>query len=116
MINYSGVSQSLTANKVLYSDEAVIKAIAQAAMVSMAEADVEMLCDCPQEYPTKADLERVFQGIHDQATDLITDMFDELKAKVLAELAEKRYTARVTGLHYDDDGALNDITVSIKFD
>ena len=116
MINYSGVSQSLTANQVLYSNEAVVKAIAQTAMVSMAEADVEMLCDCPQEYPTKADLERVFQGIHDQATDLITDMFDELKAKVLAELAEKRYSARVTGLHYDDDGALNDITVSIKFD
>ena len=116
MINYSGVSQTLTANKVLYSNEEVVKAIAQAAMVNMAEGNVEMLCDCPQDYPTKADLERVFQGIHDQATDLITDMFDELKAKVLAELAEKRYNARVTGLHYDDDGALSDITVSIKFD
>ena len=115
MINYSGVSQTLTANKVLYSNEEVVKAIAQAAMVNMAEGNVEMLCDCPSEYPTKADIERVFSGLHEQATDLVNDLFDELKAEVLKELLTKTYTARVTAMKFDDAGEMSDIDVQVDF-
>jgi hypothetical protein len=116
MINFKGVGHHISAVNVIYPNDQVIKAIAQAAIVNMAEGDVEMLCDCSEQYPTKADLEQVFQGLHDQAADLIEETINELKTRLLAELAEKRYTARVTGLHYDDEGALSDITVSIDFD
>ena len=115
-ISHTGVSQNVSATNVLYSRQDVIKALAQAAILNMAEADVDMLCDCPAEYPTKGDCERVFQGLHEQATDLVNDMFDELKEKLLEELAQKRYTARVTGLHYDKEGNMDDITVQVDFE
>ncbi len=114
-VSYTGVSQVLQANDVLYAQERAVKALAQAAMISMAEADVEMLLDCPGEYDSKADMERVFQGLHDQAADLINDMFDDLKERLLAELAEKRYVARITSLHYDQAGEVDDIGLQVDF-
>lgn len=115
-VTYTGVSQSLTASKVLYHSDDTIKALAQAAMISMAEANVDMLCDCPNEYPTKADVERVFQGLNEQATDLINDMFDDLKARLLAELATKKYTSRVRAMHYDEQGVMSDIDLQVDFE
>ena len=114
-VSYSGVSQTLTASKVLFYGEDTIKALAQAAMVNMAEADVDMLCDCPHEYPTKADVERVFQGLNEQATDFVNDMFEDLKERLLAELATKKYTARVRAIHYDEQGVMGDIDVQLDF-
>ena len=114
-VEHTGVSQIIEANDVVYYNDHVVKAIAQAAMVSMAEANVDMVCDQGNEYPTKADIERAFQGLHDQAHDVIDDMFDELKARVLEELAVKRYTARVTGLRYDNNGDLADVDVAVNF-
>ena len=115
-VSYTGVSQKLTATSVLYYNEDAIKALAQAAMVSLAEADVDMLCDCPNEYPTKADVERVFQGLHEQATDFVNDMFDDLKERLLKELATKKYTARVRAIHYDQQGVMHDIDVQVDFE
>ncbi len=115
-VSYNGLSQTVNASNVLYGQKHTIKALAQAAMVSMAEADTEMVLDMPNEYPTKADVEAVFQGLHEQATDFINDMIEDLRARLLEELAQKRYTARVTALHYDDEGRLDDVSVKLDFD
>ena len=115
-VAYTGVSQTINAVSVVYPNDAVVKAIAQAAMISMAEADIDMLTDCPGDYPTKADFERSLQSLHDQARDLIEDTFVELKERVLAELAEKRYTARITALHYDPQGEVSDIDLKVEFE
>ena len=115
-VQYTGVSQTISAMSLIYPNDQVAKAIAQAAMVSMAEGDIEMLTDCSSDYPTKADFERVFQGLHDQARDLIEDTFAELKQRVLAELEEKRYTARITALHYDQQGEVDDIDLKVEFE
>ena len=115
-VGYTGVSQTVQANAILYSQPKVVKAIAPAAMINMAEGNVEMLLDCPNEYPTKADLERVFQGLHEQATDLVNDLFDELKAAVLKELETKSYTARVSAMKFDDNGEMTDIDVTVRFE
>lgn len=115
-VSYTGVSQNLTASKVLFYSDDTVKALAQAAMVNMAEANVDMLCDCPNEYPTKADVERVFQGLHEQAADMINDMFADLKERLLAELATKKYSARVRALHYDEQGVMGDIDLQVDFE
>ncbi len=115
-VTYKGVSQTVNAANVIYAQEAAIKALVQATMISMAEANVDMVCDMSNEYPTKVDVEAVFQGLHDQAADMIADCFDDLKERLLAELAQKRYTARVKALHYDDNGGLNDVTVDVHFE
>ncbi len=115
-VSYTGASQVCNATNVLYAQDQAIKALAQAAMISLAEADVEMLLDCPDEYPTKADMERVFQGLHEQATDFINDTFEDLKERILKELAEKRYTARVKALHYDEKGVVEDISLQVDFE
>jgi hypothetical protein len=113
-VQYSGVSQTIDARSMIYPTIASAKAIAQAAMVLMAEADIDMLMDCPDDYPTKAAMERVFQGLHDQAHDLIEDTFNELKERVLAELTAN-YTARITALHYNPHGEVRDIDLKIEF-
>lgn len=115
-VSYTGVSQTLTANKVLFYSNDTVKALAQAAMVNMAEANAEMLCDCPEDYATRTDAERVFQGLHEQAVDMIEDMFDDLKQRLLEELATKKYTARVRAMHYDETGALSDVDVQLDFE
>jgi hypothetical protein len=114
-VSYTGVSQNLTASQVLFYGENAIKALAQAAMVNMAEANVEMLTDCPNEYPTKADVERVFQGLNEQATDFLNDVFEDFKERLLKELATKKYTARVSAMRYNDLGELDDIDVKVDF-
>jgi Zn-dependent M32 family carboxypeptidase len=114
-VTYTGVSQNLNATNVIYSNNAAVKGIVQAAMISMAEGNIEMLLDLPEDYKTKEDVERVFQGLHEQATDLIEDMIENLKRNLLAELQVKCYTARVKALHYDNNGELEDVTVGIDF-
>jgi hypothetical protein len=113
-VQYTGVSQTIDARSMIYPTITSTKAIAQAAMVSMAEADIDMLMDCPADYPTKESMERVFQGLHDQARDLIEDTFDELRERVLAELTAN-YTARITALHYNPHGEVRDIDLKIEF-
>jgi Zn-dependent M32 family carboxypeptidase len=114
-VSYSGVSQTVRAEDVLYSREAAVRAIAQAAMINMAEANAEMMMDCPEEYSTRADAERVFQGLHEQARDFVNDVFSDLETSVLKEL-ERAYTARVTALHFDDRGELADVDVKVVFE
>lgn len=115
-VSYTGASQVVNATNLLYAHDQAVKALAQACMISLAEADVDMLLDCPNEYPTKADMERVFQGLHEQAADFINDTFDDLKERVLAELAKTRYTARIKALHYDQQGAVEDISLQVDFE
>lgn len=115
-ISYTGVSQNLTATRVLFYNDDTVRALAQAAMVNMAEATVEMLMDFHEDYATKADVERVFAGLHDQATDLINDVIDGLKERLLEELSTKKYVARVRAMHYDLDGELNDVDVQVDFE
>ena len=115
-VSYTGASQVCNATNVLYAQEQAVRALAQAAMVSLAEGDVDMILDCSPEYPTKADMERVLTGLHDQAADFINDTFDDLKERILAELARTRYTARVKAIRYDDEGAVDDIDVQLTFE
>ncbi len=115
-VSYTGASQVVNATNVLYAQDQAVKALAQACMVSLAEADVDMLLDCPNEYPTKADMERVFQGLHEQAADFINDTFDDLKDRILKELAQARYTARVKALHYGEQGQVEDIDLQVDFE
>ena len=114
-VSYSGVSQTVRAEDVLYSREPAVRALAQAAMINLADGNIEMLLDCPEEYPTRQDLERVFQGLHEQAADFINDVFDELKEGVLKEL-ERSYTARIRAMHYNDKGELADLDVKVVFE
>jgi hypothetical protein len=115
-VSYTGASQVCNATNVLYAQDQAVKALAQACMISLAEADVDMLLDCPNEYPTKADMERVFQGLHEQAADFINDTFDDLKERILKELAQARYTARIKALHYDQQGVVEDIGLQVDFE
>jgi Zn-dependent M32 family carboxypeptidase len=116
-VTYTGVSQNLTASKVLFYNDDTIKALAQAAMINMAEANIEMICDLPEEYQTKADVERVFDGLNEQAADMIRDVMDDFRDRLLAELATKKYTACVKAMRFCDvDGGLDDVDVKLTFE
>lgn len=103
----------LDATKLIYAYDDEINQLAINMMKNMAEANIEMVCDMAEEYPTKQDIERVFEGLHDQAIDTVEDMFDELKTKLLARLQTIKYTAKVRQLEYTEMGKLNEITIKL---
>ena len=113
MIVYENGIEQVNTNGVLYSNPSVIRKLAIMMMVSMAESNTDMVCDMSEEYPTKADVERVFQGLNDQALDMLDDHISDLRASLEKFLQEVKYTAKVRRLEYDQEGKLADITVDI---
>jgi hypothetical protein len=114
MIQHNGQSHLINAHEVMFPMPSTIQAIMEAAIINMAEAAVDLVTDNEQD-PTKALVEQQFQHLHNLAADMIESTIDELKTQLLASLSEKRYTAQVTGLEYDDLGALADVRVMINF-
>ena len=95
--------------------EAAVAALTHAVLVSMAEAQVDMVIDHPADHSTKDQIEDRFQCLHPMSQEYIADVLAQLNQRVSQELAEKRYTAKVTALHYGSDGQLADVDVDLVF-
>lgn len=110
-------SPLIRAEKVLFIDKATVDAIAQAAIVNMVEGSIEMITDCPEEYPTKGDIEAVLINANDQAIDFLNDAMDELKAAVIERVRTGKLTVRVKAMKFCDvDGLLDDIDAQVNFE
>ena len=113
MIVYQDNIETVKTNGVLYTDPQVVRKMAIMMLVNVAEGNTDMICDMYEEYPTKADVERVYQGLHDQAMDMLDDHINDLRSSLEKALTELKYTARVRRLDYDQEGKLADVTVDI---
>ena len=96
---------------VIYASDTTVNIIASHAMLSMAEANVDMILDMGLEYNTKADIEAVFTQLHEQARDLIEEAVAELRERLLDRLKEMSYTVQARRLDYDANGELEDIGI-----
>lgn len=106
--------ETVKTNGVLYGQPDAIRKLATMMIVNMAESNTDMICDMPEEYPTKADVERGFQGLSEQAIDMLDDHIDTLKEKLTEFLKSAKVNARVRRMDYDNEGNLSDITVDVK--
>lgn len=113
MIVYTANVDTVKTNGVLYSQPEAVRKLAIAMLVNVAEGNTDMVCDMSEEYPTKADVEAVYSGLHEVALDMLSDHIADLQASLEKALREIKYTARVRRLDYDKDGKLSDVTVDI---
>jgi nicotinic acid phosphoribosyltransferase len=109
----SGIETVKTRDAIYASDDAVRK-MATLLIVDMAEANTDMVCDMPDEYKSKDDIERVFQHLSEQAVDVFEDHFEYFKERILKYLRTAQVTAKVRRLEYDVDGNLSDVTVEVE--
>lgn len=114
MIVYPGNVDSVKTNGVLYSQKDAVRSMAIAMLINVAEGNTDMVCDMSNEYPTKGDVEAVFQGLHEVALDMLDDHIADLRISLERALREIKYTARVRRLDYDREGNLSDVTVDIE--
>ena len=107
-------AETVSTNAVLYSRPEAIRKLATMMIVSMAEANTDMICDMAEEYPTKGDVERGFQHLADQALDSLEDHINDLRESLTKFLKDAKVVAKVRRLDYDDDGALSDIMIDLR--
>ena len=113
MIVYENGIETVKTNGVLFSNPDAVRKLAIMLLVNSAECNTDMVCDCSEEYPTKGDIERVFQGLNDQALDNLEVHLDDLRLSLERALREIKFTARVRRLDYNKEGKLADITVDL---
>ena len=106
--------ETVSTNDVLYSQDNGIRKLATMMLVNMAESNTDMVCDMPEEYETKAEVELAFQNLNEQALDMLDDVISELREKLEKFLREAKVSARVRRLDYDQNGQLSDITVDLR--
>lgn len=106
--------ETVKTDDVLFGRPDAIRKLATMMLVNMAEGNTDMVCDMSEEYKTKEDVERVFQGLTDQALDMLPDVIDSLKMSLEDFLQKAKVKAQVRRLDYDTAGKLSDITVDIK--
>lgn len=114
MIVYQDNIETVKTNSVLYSDPQTVRKLAIMMLVNVAEGNTDMVCDCAGDYPTKKDVEAVFQGLNEVALDMLDDHFADLRSSLEKCLREIKYTARVRRMDYDEQGNLSDVTVDIS--
>lgn len=113
MIVYQDNIDTVKTNGVLYSNPDAVRKMAIMMLVNVAEGNTDLVCDCADDYKTKADVEAVFQGLNEVALDMLSDHIDDLRLALEKCLREIKYTARVRRLDYDQEGNLADVTVDI---
>jgi hypothetical protein len=112
-IVHNNLHDTVKVQTVIYSNDRTVNIIASGAMISMAEANVDMILDQGREYNTKADIEAAFAQLHEQARDLIDEAMAELRERIMDRLKEMSYTVQVRRLDYDENGELDDICINL---
>lgn len=107
-------SEMVETNAVLYSQPEAIRKLATMMLVNMAESNTDMICDMPEEYDTKEDIERAFGHLNEQALDCLEDHINDLRNSLERFLREVKVTTRVRRLEYNEQGKLSDITVDLS--
>jgi hypothetical protein len=113
MINYEDGIETVKTNSVLYSQPDAVRKLAIMMLVNAAEGNVDMVCDMPEEYEGKDDIEDVFAPLADQALDMLEDHIADLRRSLESFLRSAKVTAKVRRLDYTKEGKLSDITVDL---
>ena len=113
MVNFEKGVETVSTNDVLYSHPNAVRALAIMMMVNAAESNTDMICDMPEEYKNKDDVEVVFSSLNEQALDMFDEHFEDLRNRVERFLRSAKVVARVRRLDYNPEGLLSDIAIDL---
>jgi hypothetical protein len=105
--------QKFTATDVLWSKQALVNAMVEAALVGQTEGFIEMIVD-GQEDMSRNGINETLRGVKDSTQDFLNDMIADLQRALDKRLAEVNYGAAVTGIKYDLAGDVTDIEVDVS--
>ena len=108
--------EKVRASSLLLTSPDSIQAFVAAAMVSMAEGNLEMACDYPNDYSDKTAIDKLMGDLNRQAFVLLNDMLDDFKYAVLEAAMKTPYSVKVRSVVFDDAGQLDDALVELMFD
>ena len=109
-------TEKVRASSFLFTSPDAVQALVAAAMVSMAEGNLEMAFDCPEDYSDKASIDGLMGNLNRQAFELLSDTLDDLKYAVLEAAMKTPYSVKVRSMAFDDAGQLDDALVELMFD
>jgi hypothetical protein len=105
--------QKFTATDVLWSKQALVNAMVEAALVGQTEGFIEMIVD-GQEDMSRNGINETLRGVKDSTQDFLNDMIADLQRALDKRLAEVNYGAAVIGIKYDLAGDVTDIEVDVS--
>lgn len=115
MILYHNAVETVKTNAVLYSNNEAVRKLAIMMMVNAAEANTDMVMDCPDQYTSKEEIEAVYLHLNELALETLEDHIHDLRLNLEKFLQTVKFRARVTRLEYAKvDGKLNDVTVELE--
>lgn len=106
---------TFTVEQILWSQRELIDALIAAAMANQAEASIDMLIDCVA--PDNINRDRgnqTLQSVPAAAKDFLNDALTDLRVLVDERLESILYSATVTAIKYELDGAVSDIDVTVS--
>jgi len=112
-VEFKNRSAMVSPSKILQCDREACRAIVQSALLSMIEAQIDMLCDEEDgDVYGRADVQRIIaDNIRNRTADYLDDVLADFVATVKTHLAEVQVSARVTGISYAGDGHISDVVV-----
>jgi hypothetical protein len=113
MITYQNGCDTVKTHDVLYSRPDAIRKMAIMMLVNAAESNIDMVCDMPEAYGSKADIDGAFQGLNEQALAMLEDNIADLRLSLENFLQKTKITAQVRRLNYNKEGKLDGITLDL---
>lgn len=98
---------------VVRADAQTVNKIVASMMMSMADANIDLIIDYPDEYRTKQDIEAVFNNLRYQMLETVDDIVYTLKDALTERIQNTVFSTKVRQMHYDDKGQLSDIVLNI---
>lgn len=103
--------ETVKVSDIITAKKTAVRKLSIMLMQNMAEMNIDMIRDNPEEYPTKAIMEKAFNWVHQQSADTLDDIMSDLREAIEKELKELKYQARIRQLNYDPAGKLSDCHV-----
>lgn len=114
MILYHNTVETVKTNDILFYRPEAIRKLGIMMMVNAAEANMDMVMDCPEEYKTKEDIEKVLNSLNEQALDMLEDHINDLRSSLESFLRNAKFRARVTRVDYSKaNGEMSDVHVEL---
>ena len=115
IISNARADESVRPNDLLYNRDLAIRKMAVTMILNIAESNLDMVCDCDDDFKTKDAIERSFQHLNDVVLSTLEDHIYDLRTNIVRMLADLKVDARVRKMEYNEIGRLSDVDVELTF-
>lgn len=110
---YNRGNENVSASGILYANKNEIRKLVTYMIVNAVEGNLDMVLDCPEEYPDKNSIESVFDTLNDQCLDQLEDRIGQLLLEMQNQLKTLKTSVRVMRIDYKESGEVDDIHLQV---